>query len=128
MRIHQGLIGLALLAAIGANAALAQDIGPTQEQELRDARGAIEAARGRQADKYAAPQIKLARDSVQSAEDARKQKSAEKFSRSARLARSYAELAQALAELGEETQNVAAANESVKNARAEIERLGNAAK
>lgn len=126
MRIHPGLVGLALFASLGA--AVAQDVGPVQEQELRDARGAIDAAQKRQADKYAAPQLKLAQDSVLAAEEARKQKSAEKFSRAARLARSYAELAQALTDLGEETQNVAAANEALKNARAEIERLGNAAK
>ena len=108
--------------------AAAQDIGPAQEQELRDARNAIEAARRMQGEKFAAAQLKLAQDSLQASEAAHKEKSAEKFGRAARLARAYAELAQALAELGEESQKLAAAGEALQKARAEIERLTRPAK
>ena len=126
MRIRPGLIGLVLLALTGS--ALAQDVGPAQEQELRDAKTAIEAAQKGPAAKHAGAQLKAAQDSVAAAEEARKQKSGEKFGRAARLARAYAELAMAVGALGEERQNVAATREAATNARAEIERLGAGAK
>jgi len=121
-------VAVCLAMQAGMLSVMAQEVGPAQEQELRDARGAIEAAQKRQAEKFAAPQLKLAQDSVAAAEEARKQKNGEKFSRAARLARAYAELSQALADLGEERQNLTAANESAKNARAEIERLNQPAR
>ncbi len=126
MQFRPGFIGLALLAMTGA--ALAQDVGPTQEQELRDAKTAIEAAQKGPAAKHSGAQLKAAQDSVLAAEEARKQKSGEKFGRAARLARAYAELAMAVGELGEERQNVASTQEAAKNARADIERLGSGAK
>ena len=126
MQIRPGLFGLVLLATTGA--AFAQDVGPAQEQELRDAKTAIEAAQKGPAVKHAGAQLKAAQDSVLAAEEARKQKSGEKFGRAARLARAYAELAMAVGDLGEERQNVVATNEAAKNARADIERLGSGAK
>lgn len=126
MQIRAGVIGLALLALTGM--ASAQDVGPALEQELRDAKAAIDAAQKGPAVKHAGAQIKAAQDSVLAAEEARKQKSGEKFGRAARLARAYAELAMAVGDLGEERQNVVTTNEAAKNARAEIERLGSGAK
>ena len=126
MKIRSKWMGLTLLAMTGA--ALAQDVGPTQEQELRDAKTAIEAAQKGPAVKHAGAQIQSAQDSVLAAEEARKQKSGERFGRAARLARAYAELAMAVGDHGEERQNVVATNEAAKNARADIERLGAGAK
>jgi len=126
MKIRSKWMGFTLLAMTGV--ALAQDVGPAQEQELRDAKTAIEAAQKGPAAKHSGAQIKSAQDSVLAAEEARKQKNGEKFGRAARLARAYAELATAVGDLGEERQNVASTQEAAKNARADIERLGSGAK
>lgn len=126
MRIRPGLIGLVLLAL--TSSVRAQDVSPAQEQELRDARTAIEAAQKGPAARHAPAPLKMAQDSVLAADEARRQKSGEKFARAARLARAYAELAQAIGDLGEEQQNLVATNEAAKNARADIERLGQGAR
>jgi hypothetical protein len=129
MRFRNGLtaagVALAMLVPFHTRPAAAQDVGPAQEQELRDARGALESARKGPGEKFAAEQLKQAQASLQDAEEARKQKDAERFSRAARLARAYAELSGALGELGVESENLAATSESLQKARAEIERLNN---
>jgi hypothetical protein len=117
------VLALALGIAI-ALPSFADDVGPAQEQQLRDARAAIDAARRAKADQFAAPQLKLAEETLQVTEDARKQKDGERFGRAAMLARAQAELAQAMSELALERQNLASTNEAIGRARADIERLG----
>ncbi len=103
--------------------ALAQSIGPVQEQELIDARNSIEMARKAQVDRYAAIQFKQAQEILLRVDSARQAKDADEFSHLARLARAYAELSVAISELGVETDKLASTNDSLQKAKAEIERM-----
>ena len=101
----------------------AQDIGPALEQEYVDAKGALEAARKGQAETRAAAQIKLAQESLQSADEARQGKDGAKFGQSARIARAYSELAVAVADYAAEAEKLTTTNDALQKAKAEIERL-----
>lgn len=117
------LVSLSLCLAAFAASARAQSIGPGLEQELNDAKAALEATSEGPAEKYAATQLKQAQESLQSAEVARQAKDATKFSRSARIARAYAELAAAVGDSAAAADRLAATNEALQNAKSELDRL-----
>ncbi|MFH0803317.1 MAG: hypothetical protein V2A78_13160, partial [bacterium] len=101
----------------------ADAISPSQEQEFIDARGALEAAREADGGKFAPSYIKQAEDFLKTAGGARSIPDAEGFSRASRLARAYAELAKASAELNADVEILAATDEALLKAKAEIDRL-----
>lgn len=114
---------LFLAMAAVAGMARADTIGPAQEQEFADAKGALDAARKAQAEKYAPAEFKRAQENLQAADSARQARDAARLSESSRIARARAELATALAELGVETDKLAATNAALQKAKDEIERL-----
>ena len=118
-----GLAGIGLLSLLWAGLAAAQPISPAQEQEFTDAKTAVEAAQRGQAEKYAPEPFKQAQDLLTTAEKARGLKDAVKFAQASRLARAYAELARAIADLRTEEDKLAAVQEDLQKARAEIDRL-----
>jgi hypothetical protein len=101
----------------------AEGITPAQEQELTDAKVAIDAARKAQAEKYGRETLKQAQDLCATAENARQSEDAVKFTQASRLARAYAELARAMAEVKSEEEKLAATQEELEKARAEVNLL-----
>jgi len=101
----------------------ADSIGPAREQEFSDARGALEAALNAQAEVFAPSHLNQARDLLQTADKARRSQDAERFVRASRMARAHAELAKALAEFKADEDQLAATNEALQKAKAEIEGL-----
>ena len=118
-----GAFHFLLLNPSFSGSAGAQGISPAQEQELADAKVAIDAARKAKAEKYALETLKQAQDLFATADQARQSKDAVKFTQASRLARAYAELAKAIAELKSEEEKLAATQEELQKARAEIDRL-----
>jgi len=118
-----GLAGIGLLLLLWAGLAMAQAISPAEEQEFTDAKTAVEAAQRGQAEKYAPEPFKQSQDLLRTAENARNLKDAVKFAQASRLARAYAELARAIADLRTEEDKLAAVQEELRQARAEIDRL-----
>ena len=116
---------LLVFAAAFTGIVWAADISPAQEQEFTDAKGALEAARNVQAEKFAPSYIKQAEDFLQTANNARQIQDAAGFSRASLLARAYAELAEALAELETDIEKLSATQEELQKAKAEIEQLKN---
>lgn len=112
-----------LLIPSFSGSAGAQGISLTQEQELADAKVAIDAARKAKAAKYAIETLKQAQDLLVTADNARPSKDGVKFTQASRLARAYAELAKAIAELKSEEEKLAATQEELQKARAEVGRL-----
>jgi len=103
----------------------ADGISPAQEQQFADARGALESARNVQAEKFAPSYMKQAEEFLQTAQNARQIPNAAEFSRASLLARAYAELAEALAGLETDIEKLAATNDALQKAKAEIEQLKN---
>jgi hypothetical protein len=103
----------------------ADGIGPAQEQEFTDARGALDAARSVQAEKFAPSYMKQAEEFLQTAKNAKQIPDAAVFSRASLLARAYAELAEAVAELEIDIEKLAATQDALQKAKAEIEQLKN---
>ena len=101
----------------------AQNVTPTQEQEFADAKGALEAARRAQAEKFAPSYVKQSLDFLNTAGSARSIPDPEGFSRASRMARAYAELAKAFAELNADVESLATTQEALLKAKAEIESL-----
>ena len=116
---------LLVFAAAFTGFVWAADINPAQEQEFKDAKGALEAARNVQAEKFAPSYIKQAEDFLQTANNARQIQDATGFSRASLLARAYAELAEALAGLETDIEKLAATNDALQKAKTEIEQLKN---
>lgn len=108
----------------GGNMALAQGISPSQEQELIDARAAIDVARKAGAETLAEDALGRAVKELLAVDAARAAKEPERFSHSARRARAYAELAVARAQLAAENLKLKSLNESVESAKSEVYRLG----
>jgi hypothetical protein len=98
-------------------------ISPAQEQEFTDARGALETARNAQAEKFAPSYMKLAEEFLQTAKNAKQIPDAAGFSRASLLARAYAELAEAVAALETDVEKLAAAQDALQKAKAEIDQL-----
>ncbi|MCX5818558.1 MAG: DUF4398 domain-containing protein [Deltaproteobacteria bacterium] len=103
----------------------AEGISPAQEQEFTDARGALESARNVQAEKFAPSYMKQAEEYLQTARNAKQIPDASGFSRASLLARAYAELAEAVAELETDVEKLAATQDALQNAKAEIGELKN---
>lgn len=103
----------------------AEGISPAQEQEFTDARGALESARNVQAEKFAPSYMKQAEEFLQTARNAKQIPDAAGFSRASHLARAYAELAEAVAELETDVEKLAATQDALQNAKAEIEQMKN---
>ena len=101
----------------------AEGFTPAQEQELADAKVAMDAARKAKAEKYAIEPLKQAQDLLVTADNARPSKDGVKFTQASRLARAYAELAKAIAELKSEEEKLAAIQEELEKARAEVDLL-----
>ena len=116
------LLTLGILLSSLGGIAEAQSI-PPQEQELTDAKAAIEAAQKTQAEKYAPEPLKQAQDLLVTAENARSFKDSVKFSQASRLARAYAELARSIAELKTEEEKVVITQERLQKAKAEVDQL-----
>jgi hypothetical protein len=116
---------LLVFAAAFTGIVWAAGISPPQEQEFTDAKGALEAARNAQAEKFAPSYIKQAEDFLQTANNARQIQDAAGFSRASLLARAYAELAEAVAELEIDVEKLAATQDALQKAKAEIEQLKN---
>lgn len=114
---------LLILVVAFSDVARAENITPAQEQEFADAKGALEAARKVQAEKFAPSYIKQAMDFLKTASNARSIPDAAGFSRASRLARAYAELAKASAELYADVEILATTHEALLKAKAEIERV-----
>jgi hypothetical protein len=76
-----------------------------------------------QAEKFAPSYIKQTLDFLKTAGSARSIQDAEGFIRASRLARAYAELAKASAELNADVEMLAAAQESLLKAKADIDLL-----
>lgn len=114
---------LLILVVVFSDAARAENITPAQEQEFADAKGALEAARKVQAEKFAPSYTKQAQDFLKTASSARSISDAAGFSRASRLARVYAELAKASAELSADVEMLATTQEALLKAKAEIERV-----
>jgi len=112
-----------LLTAAFTGVGWADAISPSQEQEFLDARVALEAARKAEGEKFAPSYIKQAEDFLKIAGSARSIPDAEGFSRASRLARAYAELGKASAELNADVEVLAATQETLLKAKAEIDRL-----
>jgi len=118
-----GVFYFLLLNPSFSGSAGAQGITPAQEQELADAKVAINAARKARAEKYARETLKQAQDLSATAENARRSEDGVKFTQASRLARAYAELARAMAEVKSEEEKLAAIREELEKARAEVDRL-----
>jgi hypothetical protein len=116
---------LLVFAATFTGVLWADGISPAQEQEFTDARGALESARNVQAEKFAPSYMKQAEDFLQTAQKARQIPDAVGFSRASLLARAYAELAEAVAELEIDIEKLAATQDALQKAKAEIEQLKN---
>jgi hypothetical protein len=101
----------------------AQWMTPAQEQELDDAKVAIDAARKAKAEKYALETLEQAQDLCATAEKARESQDGVKFTQASRLARAYAELARAMAEVKTEEEKLGAIQQELEKARAEVDRL-----
>jgi len=114
-----------LFAAAYPGVVWADAIMPSQEQEFVDARGALEAARKAEGDKFTPSYMNQAEDFLKTASSARSVPNTEAFSRASRLARGYAELAKAAAELKANLEMLATTREALQNAKAEIDRLKN---
>jgi hypothetical protein len=114
---------LLILVVAFPDVACAENITPAQEQEFTDAKGALEAARKVQAEKFAPSYIKQAMDFLNNASSARSIPDAEGFSRASRLARAYAELAKASAELNADVEMLATTQEALLKAKADIDLL-----
>jgi hypothetical protein len=112
-----------LLIPSFAGSASAQGITAAQEQEFADAKMAIDAAQKAKADKYALETLQQARDLLVTADNARRFKDGLKFTQASRLARAYAELAKAIADLKPEEDKLAATQEELRKAKAEVDRL-----
>jgi hypothetical protein len=112
------LITLSLSGPVGGQA-----LSPTQEQEYIDAKEALNAARGAQAEKYAADQLKKAGSFLNTAESVRTSKESDRFTQASRLARAYAELAEATAEFKREEETLASTQDELLKVKAAIERL-----
>jgi hypothetical protein len=112
-----------LLIGFFPGSAKAQEIIPAQEQECTDARAAMEAAQKAKAEKYALETLQQAQDLLATADHARQFKDGVKFTQACRLARVYAELAKAIAEVKSEEEKLAATQEELQKANAEINRL-----
>lgn len=121
------LLGAAFFALLSAAAftgvVWADAISPSQEQEFVDAKGALEAARKAEGEKYSPSYIKQAEDFLKIAGSARSIPDAAGFSRASRLARAYADLAKASAELNADVEMLAATQEALLKTKAEIESL-----
>ena len=117
------LISLLLFGVVFPDTLRAQSISPAQEQEYVDAKGAMEAARKAQAEKFAPDPLKQSQDLLMTAENARQGRDMVKFSQASRLSRAYADLAKALAEFNNNTGQLATANEAIQKVKAEIESL-----
>ena len=116
---------LLVFAAAFTGVVWAAGISPPQEQEFKDAKGALESARNVQAEKFAPSYIKQAEDFLLTANNARQIQDAAGFSRASLLARAYAELAEALAVLETDIEKLAATQDALQKAKAEIEQLKN---
>jgi len=121
------LLGAALFPLLFVAAltgiAWADAISTSQEQEFVDAKGALEAARKAEGEKFAPSYIKQAEDFLKIAGSARSIPDAAGFSRASRLARAYADLARASAELNADIEMLATTQETLLKAKAEIDRL-----
>ncbi len=118
------LLSLALLLMPGFGAPVrAQDFSPEQEQEWKDAQAALEAARGAQAEKYSAENLRKAAEMLETAQKARPSKDEIGFVQASRLARAYADLARAVAEHQAEEAKLAAVRQELQKAKAELEQL-----
>lgn len=100
-----------------------QDLSPAQEQEYTDAKGALEAARSAQAEKYSDDNLKKAKDFLDQADTIRSLKDKSGFAQASHLARAYAELAEAIAEFKAQEEKLASTNEELLKVKDEIERL-----
>ena len=116
---------LLVFSAIFTGALWADGISPAQEQEFADARAALESARNVQAEKFAPSYMKQAEEFLQTARNAKQIQDASGFSRASLLARAYAELAEAVAELETDVEKLAATQDALQNAKAEIGELKN---
>jgi hypothetical protein len=116
---------LLVFAATFTGVLWAEGISPAQEQEFTDARGALESARNVQAEKFAPSYMKQAEEFLQTARNAKQIPDAAGFSRASLLARAYAELAEAVAELEIDVEKLAATQDALQKAKAEIEQLKN---
>jgi cell division protein FtsB len=123
--LSRGVVLLLMLLALSAysGGGVAQAIDAALEQELTDAKVALDAALKAQAEALAPAQLQQSRDYLEAADQAREGSDPTRFSRVARMARAYADYAKAVAELGQEAQKLAATQEDLATAKAEIERL-----
>jgi hypothetical protein len=112
-----------LLIPSFSGSAGAQGINAAQEQEFAEAKAAIDEAQKAKADKYALEPLQQARDLLATADNARQFKDGLKFTQASRLARAYAELAKVIAELKSEEDKLAATQQELQKAKAEIDRL-----
>jgi hypothetical protein len=119
------MLYLLVFAATFTGVLWADGISPAQEQEFSDARGALESARSAQAEKFAPSYMQQAEDFLQTAKKARQMPDAAGFSRASLLARACAELAGAVAELETDAGKLAATQDALQKAKAEIEQLKN---
>lgn len=114
--------GLLLTFALAAPVR-GQDLSPAQEQEYTDAKGALEAARSAQAEKYSDDNLKKAKDFLGQADAMRPLKDKSGFVQASHLARGYAELAGVIAELKAQEEKLAATNAELLKVKDEIEQL-----
>jgi uncharacterized phage-like protein YoqJ len=114
--------GLLLIFSLAAPVR-GQDLSPAQEQEYTDAKGALEAARSAQAEKYSDDNLKKAKDFIDQADAIRSLKDKSGFVQASHLARAYAELAEAVAQFKAQEEQLAATNEELLKVKDEIERL-----
>lgn len=99
----------------------AETIPPGHEEEFREAVRAIGAAGAAHAEKFAPEPFERAQELLATAEIARGSNDAVKFSQASRLSRAYAELARTIAQLKTEEGKLAAAEDGLRKARAELE-------
>ena len=118
-----GFFHLLLLIPSFSGSVSAQGVTSVQEHEFADAKAAVEEAGRSKADKYAPEPLKQAQDLLGAAVNARLLGDAVKFTQASRLARAYAELAKTIAELKLEEEKLAATQEELQKARAEVDRL-----
>lgn len=118
-----GTLIISLLLTAFTSVVSADTITPSHVQEFMDAKGALEAARKAEGEKYAPSYLKQAVDFVTNAESARSIPDAEAFSRSSRLARAYAELAKASAELNADLEKLTEIREALAKAKSDIDLL-----
>ena len=98
-----------------------ETISPVHEEEFREAARAIGAARAAQAEQFAPEPFQQAQELLATAENARGANDGVKFSQASRLSGAYAELARTIAQLKAEEGKLAAAEEELRKARAELE-------